>query len=144
MQQPVRASAPAASDCWAESPVRSPWPASPASPRRRPAASATSSAASRSTRRSRCSSSQPQAAAENFYKLVESAVANAETTEGLSRESLVISRVQIDEGPTMKRWRPRAKGAANRILKRSSHLTVVVTPADAYPTSTTSKKGRNR
>jgi large subunit ribosomal protein L22 len=41
----------------------------------------------------------------------------------------------------MKRWRPRAKGAANRILKRSSHLTVVVTPADQ---TTTSKKGRNR
>ena len=46
----------------------------------------------------------------------------------------------------MKRWRPRAKGAANRILKRSSHLTVVVTPADTFPTSTstTSKKGGNR
>ncbi len=88
----------------------------------------------------------PQAVAANFYKLVESAVANAESTEGLSRESLVISRVQVDEGPTMKRWRPRAKGAANRILKRSSHLTVVVTPADAFPTSTstTSKKGGNR
>ena len=86
----------------------------------------------------------PQAVAQNFYKLVESAVANAETTEGLSRESLVISRVQIDEGPTMKRWRPRAKGAANRILKRSSHLTVVVTPADSFPTSTSTKKGGNR
>ena len=86
----------------------------------------------------------PQAVAQNFYTLVESAVANAETTEGLSRESLVISRVQIDEGPTMKRWRPRAKGAANRILKRSSHLTVVVTPADSFPTSTSTKKGGNR
>ena len=70
----------------------------------------------------------PQAVASNFYKLVESAVANAETTEDLDRSTLVISRVQVDEGPTMKRWRPRAKGAANRILKRSSHLTVVVTP----------------
>ncbi|MGI9085137.1 MAG: 50S ribosomal protein L22 [Aeromicrobium sp.] len=87
----------------------------------------------------------PQAVAANFYKLVESAVANAETTEGLDRSSLVISRVQVDEGPTMKRWRPRAKGAANRILKRSSHLTVVVTPADtASTTGTTSKKGGNR
>jgi large subunit ribosomal protein L22 len=71
----------------------------------------------------------PQAVASNFYKLVESAVANAESTEDLDRSTLVISRVQVDEGPTMKRWRPRAKGAANRILKRSSHLTVVVTPA---------------
>jgi large subunit ribosomal protein L22 len=83
----------------------------------------------------------PQAASENFYKLVESAVANAETTEGLDRGNLVISLVQIDDGPTMKRWRPRAKGAANRILKRSSHLTVVVTPAEQ---TTTSKKGGNR
>ena len=71
----------------------------------------------------------PQAVAQNFYKLVESAVANAESTEDLDRSTLVISTVQVDEGPTMKRWRPRAKGAANRILKRSSHLTVVVTPA---------------
>ena len=87
----------------------------------------------------------PQAVAENFYKLVESAVANAETTEGLARTNLVISQVHIDEGPTMKRWRPRAKGAANRILKRSSHLTVVVTPAEAEPIPTTStKKGGNR
>ena len=89
----------------------------------------------------------PQAAAENFYKLVESAVANAESTEGLSRESLVVSTVHVDDGPTMKRWRPRAKGAANRILKRSSHLTVVVTPGDNFPTAhttTSSKKGGNR
>ncbi len=89
----------------------------------------------------------PQAVAENFYKLVESAVSNAETTEGLDRSTLVISRVQVDDGPTMKRWRPRAKGAANRILKRSSHLTVVVTPVDTTTTTsktTTSKKGGNR
>ncbi len=72
----------------------------------------------------------PQAVSENFLKLVESAVANAETTEGLDRADLVISVVTVDEGPTMKRWRPRAKGAANRILKRTSHLTVVVTPVD--------------
>jgi len=73
---------------------------------------------------------QPQAVAENFGKLVGSAVANAETTEGLNAESLVISQVYVDEGPTMKRWRPRAKGSANRILKRTSHLTVVVTPVE--------------
>ena len=73
---------------------------------------------------------QPQAVAENFGKLVGSAVANAESTEGLNAESLVISQVYVDEGPTMKRWRPRAKGSANRILKRTSHLTVVVTPVE--------------
>lgn len=79
---------------------------------------------------------QPQAVAENFLKLVDSAAANAETTEGLDRATLVITTVTVDEGPTMKRWRPRAKGAANRILKRTSHLTVVVEPA-------TDKKGGN-
>ena len=84
----------------------------------------------------------PQAAAENVYKLVDSAAANAETTEGLDRSTLVISKAQVDEGPTMKRWRPRAKGAANRILKRSSHITVVVQPANAVVKTT--KKGGNR
>ncbi|MCR4513974.1 50S ribosomal protein L22 [Aeromicrobium sp. 50.2.37] len=84
----------------------------------------------------------PQAVASNFYKLVESAVANAETTEGLDASDLVISVVHVDEGPTMKRWRPRAKGAANRILKRTSHLTVVVQPSADVPQSRkNSKKG---
>jgi large subunit ribosomal protein L22 len=76
---------------------------------------------------------QPQAVAENFGKLVGSAVANAESTEGLNAETLVISQVYVDEGPTMKRWRPRAKGSANRIFKRTSHLTVVVTPVEEAP-----------
>ncbi|MFL6090046.1 MAG: 50S ribosomal protein L22 [Aeromicrobium sp.] len=76
---------------------------------------------------------QPQAVAENFGKLVGSAVANAESTEGLDADTLVISQLYVDEGPTMKRWRPRAKGSANRILKRTSHLTVVVTPAAEAP-----------
>ena len=72
----------------------------------------------------------PQAASEQFYKLVDSAAANAESTEDLDRGTLVVTTLQVDEGPTMKRWRPRAKGAANRILKRTSHLTVVVQPAE--------------
>ena len=72
----------------------------------------------------------PQAVAEQFYKLVASAAANAETLEDLDRSVLIVTTVHVDEGPTMKRWRPRAKGAANRILKRTSHLTVVVQPAD--------------
>lgn len=82
----------------------------------------------------------PQAVAENFYKLVDSAAANAESTEGLDRDDLIITVVTVDEGPTMKRWRPRAKGAANRILKRSSHLTVVVQPSAVV----NNKKGGNR
>jgi large subunit ribosomal protein L22 len=81
----------------------------------------------------------PQAVSEVFYKLVASAVANATSTENLDRANLVVSKVLVDEGPTMKRWRPRAKGAANRILKRTSHITVVVQPADD-----SNKKGGNR
>ncbi|GAA4378728.1 50S ribosomal protein L22 [Nocardioides caricicola] len=72
----------------------------------------------------------PQAASETVYKVLESAIANAETTEGLDRGDLVISNAQVDEGPTMKRWRPRAQGRATRINKRTSHITLVVQPAD--------------
>jgi large subunit ribosomal protein L22 len=73
----------------------------------------------------------PQAASETVYKVLESAIANAETTEGLDRNDLVVSVAQVDEGPTMKRWRPRAQGRATRINKRTSHITLVVQPADA-------------
>jgi large subunit ribosomal protein L22 len=72
----------------------------------------------------------PQAASETVYKVLESAIANAETTEGLDRGGLVVSKAQVDEGPTMKRWRPRAQGRATRINKRTSHITLVVQPAD--------------
>ncbi|WGL53197.1 50S ribosomal protein L22 [Nocardioides sp. BP30] len=72
----------------------------------------------------------PQAASETVYKVLESAVANAETTEGLDRGALVVSVAQVDEGPTMKRWRPRAQGRATRINKRTSHITLAVQPAD--------------
>ena len=68
----------------------------------------------------------PQGAAEPVRKVLESAVANAETTEGLDAGDLVVSIAQVDEGPTMKRWRPRAQGRAGRINKRTSHITVVV------------------
>lgn len=72
----------------------------------------------------------PQAASETVYKVLESAVANATTTEGLDGGDLVVSVAQVDEGPTMKRWRPRAQGRATRINKRTSHITLVVQPAD--------------
>ena len=72
----------------------------------------------------------PQAASETVYKVLESAIANAETTEGLDRGDLVVSVAQVDEGPTMKRWRPRAQGRATRINKRTSHITLAVQPAD--------------
>jgi large subunit ribosomal protein L22 len=72
----------------------------------------------------------PQAASETVYKVLESAIANAETTEGLDRGTLVVSVAQVDEGPTMKRWRPRAQGRATRINKRTSHITLAVQPAE--------------
>ena len=80
----------------------------------------------------------PQAASDTVYKVLESAVANAETTEGLNAADLVVSAGLVDEGPTMKRWRPRAQGRATRINKRTSHITIAVQPADAV----VAKKGK--
>jgi large subunit ribosomal protein L22 len=70
----------------------------------------------------------PQAASETVYKVLESAVANAEGSEDLDRGTLVVTKAMVDEGPTMKRWRPRAQGRASRINKRTSHITLVVQP----------------
>ena len=70
----------------------------------------------------------PQAAAEPVYKVVASAAANAESAEALRSDDLYISKAFVDEGVTLRRIRPRAKGSASRILKRSSHITVVVEP----------------
>jgi len=70
----------------------------------------------------------PQAASETVYKILESAVANATTTEDLDRHTLVVTKAMVDEGPTMKRWRPRAQGRASRINKRNSHITLEVQP----------------
>ncbi|MCL1891241.1 MAG: 50S ribosomal protein L22 [Coriobacteriia bacterium] len=63
--------------------------------------------------------------AEVVEKVLNSAVANAER-EGVKEENLVVKATYADEGPTMKRIRPRAKGSASRILKRTSHITVIV------------------
>ena len=62
-------------------------------------------------------------------KVLESAIANAEHNEGADIDELRVSQVYVDEGPTMKRIQPRAKGRANRILKRTSHITVCVSDA---------------
>jgi large subunit ribosomal protein L22 len=86
----------------------------------------------------------PQTASETLYKLVESAVANAETTEGLDAADLVIANIQVDEGPTMKRWRPRAQGRATRINKRTSHITLVVQPASVLAAAKSSNGSRNQ
>ena len=63
-----------------------------------------------------------------FFKLVVSAVANAEDQGEQDVESLVVSRVMVDQGPTLKRWRPRAQGRATRIEKKTSHITLEVAP----------------
>ena len=68
----------------------------------------------------------PQSAAKTVYKVLESAIANAETTEDLDRADLLVSNCQVDEGPTLKRFRPRAQGRGYRINKRTSHITVIV------------------
>ena len=59
-------------------------------------------------------------------KVLESAIANAENNDGADIDELKITEVQVNQGPTMKRLRPRARGRADRILKRTSHLTVKV------------------
>jgi large subunit ribosomal protein L22 len=65
-------------------------------------------------------------AAQIIKKILDSAIANAENNEGADVDELKISSIYVDEGTTMKRLRPRAKGRADRILKRSCHITVKV------------------
>jgi large subunit ribosomal protein L22 len=65
-------------------------------------------------------------AAKIIKKVLESAIANAEHNDAADVDELFVSKIMIDEGPTMKRWRPRARGRANKILKRMSHVTVAV------------------
>lgn len=73
----------------------------------------------------------PQRAAKQVAKVVKSAAANAENNAGLDREDLKISTAMVDEGPTWKRIKPRAMGRAYRILKRTSHITIVVAEGPA-------------
>ena len=68
----------------------------------------------------------PKKASKLIKKLLDSAIANAENNEGADVDELVISSVFVDEGRTMKRLRPRAKGRADRIFKRSCHITLIV------------------
>jgi large subunit ribosomal protein L22 len=64
--------------------------------------------------------------AELIKKVLDSAIANAENNEGADIDELHVASIMVDEGPTMKRIRARAKGRASRILKRTSHITVTV------------------
>jgi len=68
----------------------------------------------------------PQAASETVGKVLASAVANAEHNHDLDPNALVVTEAYVDEGPTLKRFRPRAQGRAYRIRKRTSHITIVV------------------
>ena len=73
----------------------------------------------------------PRAAAKPWLKLLESAIANAEHNHELVGEELKIAAVHADEGPTLKRFRPRAMGRATRIRKRTSHLSITLTPKES-------------
>jgi large subunit ribosomal protein L22 len=73
----------------------------------------------------------PQAASEPIGKVLDSAIANASNNYNLDPRTLVISEAYVDEGPTMKRFRPRAQGRAGAILKRTSHITIVVESVQA-------------
>jgi large subunit ribosomal protein L22 len=97
----------------------------------------------------------PQAASEPVRKVVQSAIANArvkadKASEPFDERELVVQTAFVDEGPTLKRFRPRAQGRAFRINKRTSHITVVVAPrptrsdAAAKPAAQSSTKGRTR
>jgi large subunit ribosomal protein L22 len=68
----------------------------------------------------------PLGAAKTVEKALNSAVANAEQQPGVAPQNLVVERAWVDEGPTLKRWRPRAYGRATKVLKRTSHITLVV------------------
>ncbi len=70
----------------------------------------------------------PKRAAGPLKKVLESAIANAQHNNEMAPESLAVARVMIDEGPTMKRFMPRARGRAAAIKKRTSHITIVVAP----------------
>ena len=71
----------------------------------------------------------PKAASEPVLKLLNSAVANAENNLDMSRDTLYVAEVFANQGPTLKRYRPRAQGRATRIRKRTSHITIILDQA---------------
>ena len=68
----------------------------------------------------------PKKAAKLIRKVLESAIANAEHNQGADIDELKVNAIMVDEGPVLKRWRPRAKGRATPIIKRTCHITVTV------------------
>ena len=88
----------------------------------------------------------PQAASEPVAKVLASAIANAENNFNLDPATLIVSRAYVDEGPTLKRFQPRAQGRAFRINKRTSHITIEVESIDrpARSARPNAKKGSTR
>lgn len=84
----------------------------------------------------------PNEAARYIRKIIESAIGNAENNYAMDREALRIIRAYVDQGPTMKRVHPRARGRAFRILKRTSHITVVLTEDETLKKIVEKPKGR--
>lgn len=90
----------------------------------------------------------PRAAAAPVAKVLDSAIANAEHNRGLSADELTVTRAWVDEGPTLRRFRPRAMGRATRVRKRTSHISVVVgrveppVPPAAPPARQTARRER--
>ncbi len=72
----------------------------------------------------------PRGAAEDIHKLIDSAAANAENNHDLVADEMRIVSITVDEGPTLKRYRPRAQGRATPIHKRTSHIDVALTPVE--------------
>ena len=82
-----------------------------------------------------------RAAATDIEKVLRSAVANAEANHGLDGDELVVEAAYADEGPTLKRWKPRARGRVNRIRKRMCHVTLVLAEV---PEENTRRRPRKR
>jgi ribosomal protein L22 len=72
----------------------------------------------------------PRGAAQDIHKLIDSAAANAENNHDLIGDEMKISSITVDEGPTLRRFRPRALGRATPINKRTSHIAVALTPVE--------------
>jgi large subunit ribosomal protein L22 len=86
----------------------------------------------------------PQSASDPVGKVLASAIANAGQVRPIDAGSLVVSRAWVDEGPTLKRFRPRAQGRGYRILKRTSHITVVVSDRGASSGAPTGRGANSR
>ena len=83
-----------------------------------------------------------RAAATDIEKVLRSAVSNAEANHGLDGDELVVEAAYADEGPTLKRWKPRARGRVNRIRKRTCHVTLVLAEAPEQTTPTRRRRAK--